>query len=155
MARKIIVIATTLALLPCFCTAATYNCVLKEKKAKAGEKKDVWSGKIVLKDGESGDAAVFIIKKDGTSVSVKDVTKNAGDAKAIIRAMQPYNGLLVIGLRKMRKNAGSLDVNLGHVDSTNDKNSAPMDVDGWASIETKEIGVTDVRKGLTVLCRLE
>ncbi|MBI4061061.1 MAG: hypothetical protein HY403_06490 [Elusimicrobia bacterium] len=67
-------------------------------------------------------------------------------------AKKPYDGLLVIGLRKQ---ARSLDLNLGHVDATNKKNSMPMDVNAWSSLETKEIGVTDARKHLTALCQLE
>lgn len=151
MFRSLIAIAV-LVILPSFCSAATYDCVVKQSKAKSEGKKDLWSGKIVLKDGMEGDAAVFIIKKNGEGISLGEALKNAGDPAAIQAAMKPYNGLLVIGLRK---SGGSLDINLGHIDFMNTTNSAPMDVDGWASVETREIGVTDARRGLTGFCRLE
>ncbi len=150
MLRKTIAI-TTLVMLPRFCSASTYDCVVKHHGVKAGEL-NIWSGKISLKDDAQADAEVFVIKKDGAGVSIKEITKGDIDANALPAAMKPCDGLLVIGLRKQARN---LDLNLGHVDAANKKNSAPMDVDAWSSVETKEIGVTDARKHLTALCQLE
>ncbi len=149
---RMIIAVITLVVLPVVSSASTYACAVKQRTATGGEPKDLWSGKIGLKDGPEGDAAVFVIGKNGNAIPITDIAKNSMDYDAMRAAMKPYDGLLVIGLRKQKQ---GLDLNLGHVDTSNNKDSAPMDVDAWSSPATKEIGVTDVRKHLAALCRLE
>jgi hypothetical protein len=151
MLRHILATAA-FVLLPEFCAASTYHCVLKQKGPGDAKPKSLWAGKIVLKDEEAADAQVFVVQKNGAAISFGEITKDAADSDAVRAAVKPYDGLPVMGLRQ---NGLALDVNLGHVDSANPKDLAPMDADAVSSVDTKEIGVSDARIGLSVMCRLE
>jgi hypothetical protein len=142
--------------LPSFCSAETYltyDCTVKQQDAKA--EKDIWSGPIVLMDRAFGSPVLtasegLVIEKTGTGISVRDIWKNSNGIAAMKKALKPYNGLLMILLSR----AGSdLHIHLGHVDSAAKDDLVPMEVDAWAPVEARKIGVADVRRGLTAECQ--
>jgi hypothetical protein len=136
-----------LAFLPALASASTYDCAVKN----LGSQKPLWAAKVVLND-KAADAKIFIVKLDGTSFLLADLIKGLPDDGAIRAVLQDYEGMTVVGLRKQKQ---SLDLNLGHVDTSNKKDAAPIDADAWASPEARMIGVTDVRAGLSATCRKE
>lgn len=131
------------------CHAVTYNCALERRSP--GEKKytRIWSDKLNLKSGKGPQASVAVIKGSAT-VFLDSLTKNA--AIPLREAFRPYDGMLVVGLRS---DNGRLDINLGHVDISNEENMMPFDSLAWTLSNTKEIGLVNETQGLKLVCRRE
>lgn len=131
------------------CHAATYNCILERREQ--GDKKyvKVWSDKLDLKDGKGPQGSVAVIK-GSTTILLDSLTKSG--VIPLRDAFRPYDGLIVVGLRK---DGGRLDINLGHVDSSNEENMMPFDSLAWASPTAMEIGLINEARGLKLFCRRE
>lgn len=140
-----------LAALPTLASASAYDCSVRRLNKRSAAPAVVWSAKIVLDDA-APDARIFVVDKSTAGILLAAIVKDASDDAAIRAALRRYEGFPVVGLRKQ---AESLDLNLGHVEAANKKDAAPVDVDAWTTADAKMIAVTDVRAGLKASCRLE
>ena len=148
MIRTIAALAV-LAALPAFASASTYDCSVRRLSKRSAAPQVVWSAKIAL-DDVAPDARIFIVTNSTAGILLAEIVKDASDDAGVRAALRRYEGFPVVGLRKQ---AESLDLNLGHVDTANKKDAAPMDVDAWTSPDSRMIAVTDVRAGLKASCR--
>jgi len=138
-----------LAALPAAASASTYDCSVKRLSKRSAAPQVIWAAKIVL-DDTAPDARIYVVTNSTAGVLLAELVKDASDDAAVRTALRGYEGFPVVGLRKQ---AESLDLNLGHVEIENKKDAAPVDVDAWASPETPMLAVTDVRAGLKASCR--
>lgn len=154
MKQVLAVFSLMFVLFPKPCSASSYDRTLK--RGAAGERKKIWSGKIVLKDGMETVGRQYIVKKDGKVISFDDL-KYSDPKVSIENVFKLYNGLYGFGLRR---NGTHLDLSGGRIDikrqsTLSEKKISLMDVDALASIETKEIGVLDERAGIWIFCKAQ
>lgn len=138
-----------LAVLPSLASASTYECSVKRLSKRSAAPRTIWSARISL-DDTAPDARIFVVTNSTAGVLLAEIIKDAKDSAAIRAALRRYEGFPVVGLRKQ---AESLDLNLGHVEIANKKDAAPVDVDAWTSPDAPMLAATDVRAGLKASCR--